>query len=215
MKNRLAEHLSDALLLLIDRHLHKLFSIIFSMNILKNNHVLLASGLIVVAGLSRLAPHPGNFTAVGAMAIFAGNVLPKRWSFVLPILALWLSDLLLNNIIYREYYPTFSLIPSTLLVTYLPMLLVWGMSNLTLKTAKPSSIMATSLLGSVLFFLVSNFFVWAGASHVYSPNFSGLMVCYTAGLPFLLNQIAGDLFFCGLLFGMYSFAQNRLQLAKV
>jgi hypothetical protein len=183
-------------------------------NISINPRLILVAGLIFVAALSRLIPHPGNFTAVGAMAIFGAATLPKRWSFILPIIALWLSDVLLNNIIYREYYPELTLLPSTLLVTYLPMLLVWGLSALVLKNLKPSFIASTSVAGSFIFFLVSNFFVWFGAAHVYGPTFSGLMLCYTAGLPFLANQIVGDLLFSGLIFGIYALAQKQFKVLQ-
>ena len=176
--------------------------------------LILAAGLIFVAALSRLIPHPGNFTAVGAMAIFGAVALPKRWSFVLPIIALWLSDVLLNNIIYREYYPEFTLLPGTLLVTYLPMLLVWALAKWALSTPKPLHIATTSVAGSLLFFAVSNFFVWFGATHLYGATFKGLMLCYTAGLPFLANQLAGDLLFSGLLFGIYALAQKQVKVAN-
>jgi hypothetical protein len=69
-------------------------------------------GMITVAALSRflfLTPSLANFSPVGAMALFGGAYFAnKRWSYAIPMLALWLSNLVLNNVVYKEYYPTFS-----------------------------------------------------------------------------------------------------------
>ncbi|MBC8101141.1 MAG: hypothetical protein H7Z41_00955, partial [Cytophagales bacterium] len=53
--------------------------------------------LIVLAALSRLLPHPPNFTPVAAMALFGAAMLPdKRLALLAPLAALLLSDLFLG-----------------------------------------------------------------------------------------------------------------------
>lgn len=171
--------------------------------------------MILVAALSRLLPHPNNFTAVGAMALFGvAYISNKKWAFLIPTFALWVSDILLNNIIYRQYYPEFTLNPGTLLTTYLPFALIVMMGLFTLKKVNITNVLGTSLAASVIFFLVSNFFVW-----YHSINFPqtvlGLMACYYQAIPFFWNTLAGDLFFVGVLFGGYELAKRRFPVLSV
>jgi hypothetical protein len=71
-----------------------------------------------------------------------------------------------------------------------------------------------SVLGSVLFFLITNFAVWYGSAF-YPQTPAGLLACYTAGLAFynqqsfFINSLLGDLFYGGLLFGTYALLQRR------
>jgi hypothetical protein len=74
-----------------------------------------------------------------------------------------------------------------------------GLGSTLRKNAGALRIMATALFGSVTFFLVSNFAVWA-AWNMYPKNFSGLMLCYDAGLPFFRHAVEGDLLFTAVLF---------------
>src|SRR5260221_80719 len=54
---------------------------------------LLALVLIVLAAALRIAPHPWNFTPVGAMALFSGAVLKdRRLAFLFPLVALFAGD---------------------------------------------------------------------------------------------------------------------------
>lgn len=170
---------------------------------------------ILLAALCRLLPHPHNFTPVGAIALFGAAYFRQRWvAFLVPALSLWLSDILLNNVVYREYYPSFTLNPGTLSTTYFPFLLIVALGGFLLKKVSFSNVVASSLAASVLFFLVSNFFVWQG-SQLYPQNGLGLMLCYEAGLPFFRNGLLGDLFFSGVLFGGYELAKRRFSVLSV
>src|SRR5262245_14515283 len=56
--------------------------------------ILLAIVLIVLAAITRFLQHPFNFTAIGAMALFSGaNIRDKRYAFLLPVVAMLLTDL--------------------------------------------------------------------------------------------------------------------------
>lgn len=163
--------------------------------------------LILLAAFTRLIPHAPNFTAVGAMALFGGAYFSRKsWALLVPLLALWLSDILLNNLIYREYYPTFSLAVNPW--TYGTFALLVGLGAIALKKVTTRSVVVTSLTASVIFFLISNFSVWLGSS-AYPQNATGLLLCYLAGEPFFWNTLLGDLFYCGLLFGSYELARRR------
>lgn len=165
------------------------------------------TSLVLLAAFSRLIPHAPNFTAVGAMALFGGAYFSRKsLALLVPLLALWLSDVVLNNVLYRQYYPTFTLAVNPW--TYGTFAVLVGLGAVALKKVTVGSVVVTSLLASVIFFLVSNFSVWLGSS-AYPQNATGLLLCYLAGEPFFWNTLFGDLFYSGVLFGSYEVARHR------
>jgi hypothetical protein len=62
--------------------------------------------------------------------------------------------------------------------------------------------LSASLLSSVLFFVVTNFAVWLG-SGMYTADIKGFVECYVMAIPYFGNTLAGDLFYCTVLFGSY------------
>ena len=146
--------------------------------------------MVLGAAFSRLIPHPWNFTAIGAMALFGGAYFPsKKLSMIVPLAALFLSDLVLG-------------FHQTMLFVYLGFALVVMLGWTLTEQKSMTRIVTLSLVSSSLFFLVSNFGVWAMGTG-YAANFQGLVECYVAGIPFFDNQIYGDLFFSGVMFGGY------------
>src|SRR5438128_8384087 len=106
-------------------------------------------GLILAAATSRLIPHPPNFSPIGAMALFGGACFAqKRWAFILPIAALLLSDLALG--LYR-------LMP----VVYGSFALIVCLGFCLRRHRKAVPIAGAALTSSVLFFVLTNFGVWA------------------------------------------------------
>ncbi len=177
----------------------------------KHKHEGLILGLFILfAALSRLLPHPPNFTAVGAIALFGGAYFSRRWlAWMVPVLAVWLSDILLNNILYAAYYEGFVLVTKNFLFTALALLLTVLLARFVLKKVSAGRVAGASIGASAIFFLTSNFGVWL-ISPLYPLNIGGLMASYTAGLPFFLNTLAGDLFFCGVMFGSYALISKHL-----
>ncbi len=165
--------------------------------------------LVLLAALTRLLPHPPNFTAVGAMALFGGAFFSNRVAALLvPLASLWISDLVLNNVVYSEYNPSFAWFTPGGYWMYGGFALVVGLGILLLEKVNFTNLLAASLSASVLFYLVTNFGVWYGSS-MYPATREGLVACYVAAIPFFGNTLAGDLFFCGVLFGMFGLAQRR------
>lgn len=163
----------------------------------------LAILLIVVAALSRLLPHPPNFTPLAAIGLFGAAHFERRWlALLVPFAALFVSDLLLNNIIFSSYYEGFVWITSVWI--YLAFALVLAAGRLLLRPGVTfPRVLGASLTASALFFLVSNFSTWLETG-LYPKTFAGLMSCYAAGLPFFGNTVLGDLVFSGVLFGGYA-----------
>src|SRR5260370_19912214 len=105
---------------------------------------LLALVLIVLAAALRIAPHPWNFTPVGAMALFSGAVLKdRRLAFLFPLVALFVGDVFIG------LYKIIPIIYASFLVTVA--IGLWLRDRRTV-----ARISLPTLLGTIPFFLVSN-----------------------------------------------------------
>ncbi len=87
------------------------------------------------------------------------------------------------------------------------MLLIVLVGTLILKKVSVTRLVSASLTASVLFFVVSNFGVWF-STEMYPKDMTGLMTCYTAGIPFFKNTLLGDFVYCGVMFGAFELAQR-------
>ena|SRR5579871_1064297 len=155
---------------------------------------MLAYVFILLAIAVRFLPHPLAFTPVGAALLFFG-ARGQRNRMWIPLVLLAASDVALTTLVYRypfnwDHFVTFG--------WYAAML--WLGSTLK-KDAGAPRILGTALVGSISFFVISNFAVWA-AWNMYPRTFSGLMTCYDAGLPFFRRAVEGDLLFTAIMFGI-------------
>ena len=163
---------------------------------MNNPRRVLLIGMVSAAATSRLLPHPSNLTPIGAMALFGGATFAdKRAAFVVPLLALLLSDMWLGfSLLTPVVYGTFAVIVC---------LGFW------LRQRRSAArIAAGALTGSVLFFMLTNLGVWA-LTPLYPKTLNGVLECYVTGIPFFRNTLAGDLFYSGLLFGALTLAERR------
>lgn len=147
--------------------------------------------LILIAVVSRLVAHPANFAPIATMALFGGVYLNKKYAIILPLAAMFISDIFIG-------FYTWQVMASV----YLSFALVGLIGLWVRKHKKISTVLGATLAGSVLFYLVTNFAVWAFGT-MYSPNLQGLMNSYIAAIPFFRNTLLGDFFYVGLLFGAY------------
>jgi len=173
---------------------------------MKQTRVLILTLLAVGIG-SRLIPHYPNFTALGAVSVFAAAFINSRTAaIIIPYLAMLVSDMVLNNLIYARAYPndydSFVFLYRGALWSYAAFgLIVIGAYYFFQRSITLPKVIGGSLGASTIFFLLSNFGVWA-STDAYPVTPAGLLTCYAAGLPFLLNQVLGDLFYSLLLFGI-------------
>lgn len=158
----------------------------------------LVAALIVLAALSRLLPHPPNFTPVEAMGLFAGAWLAdRRLAYLVPLLAMALADLVLG--LHSGMPVIYALIAFN----------VWLGQRM---GPDPSALKVggNGLLAATVFFVVSNFAVWAtGGGHDYSRDLSGLVACYVAAIPFFGYTLLGMASYCTLLFGGMAWARRQ------
>ena len=152
--------------------------------------------LILAAAASRLIPHLPNFTPIGAMALLGGAAFSsKRAAFLVPLAALSLSDVVLG------FYATAPVVYACFAFTVC--LGFWVRGNRSVPRIAVAAIMST-----VLFFVVTNFAVWA-AGTLYPRTGAGLAACYVAAIPFFRNMLAGNLIYSALLFGALALAESR------
>lgn len=179
------------------------------------NKLIFVSVLVFIAAFSRLLPHPPNFTAVAAMGLFAGFALRSNWfTYLIPLLALFLSDLVINNVLYAEYYNGFTLLREGFWWVAVPMLASVVMAPWIIKKLSVTNVLLASIAGSAVFFLGSNFGAWV-ADPMYPATLSGLIACYVAGLPFLLNTLLGTMVYGALFFGGYAYVSQSSSLKFV
>ena len=158
---------------------------------------------IVIVALSRILPHPPNFTAVGAVAIFGGSLFNKTHKAILiPLISIFLSDIVINNTFYSSYYDGFTLFSEGSLVIYASIILMSVIGHFFIKM-NVMRIFYVVTLSSLLFFVITNFAVWHN-SMMYSDDLYGLLTCYLVAIPFGINSLMGNLVFSGILFGIYS-----------
>ena len=164
--------------------------------------------LILLAALSRLLPHPPNFSPVEAIALFGGACFASRaWAFAVPMLALLASDLVMAAVIgdsYAGYLGSMSFwsVYACIALTTLMGLRLRG-------KAGGARLLGYSLAGSVLFFLVTNLAAWI-ASPFYPQTPAGLAAAYIAGIPFFQWTVLGTLAYVAILFGGFALLRRRL-----
>lgn len=166
--------------------------------------------IVLFAALSRLIPHPSNFAPIGAMALFGAAHYSKHYlAFLVPILAMWISDLVLNNVIYGAYFDHFVWFYTGSIFTYGAFALIVVVGMFSLKKIRVSNLAFSALAASVIFFIVSNFGVWL-SSGMYPYTFEGLSACYAAGIPFFHNTLLGDLVYTGVMFGAFELCARQI-----
>lgn len=146
-------------------------------------------GLIALAVVSRLVPHPPNFTPVIALALFGGAAFSSRSAAMIVTLgAMLLSDLWLGW-------------HSSLLAVYGALAVIVLIGHRVAISSPWSRIAGHGFAGALVFFMLSNLAVWLG-SGMYAPTLEGLISCYTMALPFFGNTLAGTALFGLALFGI-------------
>ncbi len=147
--------------------------------------------LIILAVATRFVPHPANFTAIGAIALFSGLYLNKKQAMAIPMIAMFVSDIFIG--FYSPYIMAsvyFGFAITVLLGRYLK------------NKIKLGNIILGAISGSVIFFLLTNTAVWAFGT-MYTHNLSGLFQSYYLAIPFWHNELFGDLFYSSVLIGGY------------
>ena len=152
------------------------------------------TALVVVAVFSRLLPHYPNFTAMGALAFFSA-FSGKNFGKSLALMAgtMMFTDVILNNII----YPTgeFVFMYAGSIFTYVGFA-AYTLTGYLSKSRKSAAL--GLIVGSLLFFAISNFGVWFSPLSAYPKTVTGLLSAYTAAIPFYAPELLSSFLFSAL-----------------
>lgn len=166
-----------------------------------NRHMLFDAavfvGLVGLAVVTRLIMIEPNFHAVTAATLFAGFYFRSRLvAALVPLAAMTASDWVIGGYA-RE----------VMITVYLCMLLPIAWRSLLRNRLSVPRLAMTAVASTLIFYVVTNAAVWFAVPW-YGPGWSGLVACYAAAVPFLVNALAGDLVFTAGLFGAYALAKR-------
>jgi len=150
---------------------------------------------VAIAALTRVLPHPPNFTAVGAMALFAGACMANRWlSLFIPMAALFITDLFLG--FHNTMWAVYGAVGITTMIG-------WALR----ERQNFLTVTGASLLSVLVFFVITNAAMWVVGFFIpdgfYPQTGAGLTMSVAAGIPFLANSILSQVIYTGVLFGSF------------
>ena len=138
--------------------------------------------LILILALSRLIPHPPNFTPIIAVAILSGYFFKNLYfSFLVLIVSMIIADFFIG------FY-------DNMFVVYLSLMLISFTFYRIGSKLNYKNLFLFSLFGSLIFFVITNFGVWA-LGNLYEKNLKGLIYCYIAAIPFFKNTLFSTIIF--------------------
>lgn len=180
-----------------------------------------AVGFLRLLNQSFIFTSLSNFTPIGAMALFGGTYFRnKTKSFLFPLLALLISDILLMQIFYPGMRS--GVLYSGWGWTYASFTLIVLIGRW-VKKVNPKNIIIVALSAAMTHWVITNFGVWlAGGLDISTGksldrNLHGFIQCYLQSLPFLKNMLVGNLMYGALMFGGFEYLEHRftnLQLQK-
>lgn len=169
---------------------------------------LVLAALIIVAALTRVLPHPPNFSPIAAIALFGGAYFASRaWALLVPLAGLVISDLVLASINGGIYASWFS--GSGIWVVYGCIALTAAAGFGLRGKVSGTRVLGYSLAATALFYLATNFAAWLG-NPMYPQTSSGLIASYIAGIPFLQWSVLGTLVYAAALFGGFELLRRQL-----
>lgn len=152
--------------------------------------------LVAICIAGRMVSHAPNFTPIAATALFAAFLFKSRVAFIVPLSAMLISDFFIG------FYQW-----QIMLVVYAALVVPTLLGLMLRKRLTTTRVAGCAVGSSVVFFLSTNFAVWA-FSGMYPISTAGLTSCYLAALPFFRYSLTGDLVWSAAMFGGYLLA-NR------
>src|SRR2546423_5971897 len=165
------------------------------------------TGLLIHSGATGLS----NFTPLAAIALCSAAYFPVKYKFTVPLLALFISDAVLN------FHYGAALVDPLILCRYLALALTGCIGLLLRNRASLKTLLPASIIGSTIFYAITNAFAWL-TDLGYAKNFAGLIQALTVGLPqysatpswmIFRNSLLGDLFFTLLFVICMSIGRNH------
>lgn len=163
-------------------------------------NLLLIVALAAIGIVSRLIDHTPNFAPITALALVAGYYLPRRISWLVPLSAMLLSDVMIGFYSWQ-----------VMLAVYASFALAWFFATMAASSGSRTSLVPATLASSVIFFLVTNAAVW-GFTDMYIKSAAGLMQSYAMAIPFFKSALLGDIVFTAVFVGLMELALSAVNL---
>lgn len=172
----------------------------------RKKSLVVATALVVLGAFTRLIDHLPNFSPMEAIALFGGAYLTSKFAaYLVPIVAIYLSDLVLNNTIMRPFFANHEgivLFDGYMIYNIVGMLAIVAIARVLLKRVSPTKVIGSSIIASAVFFVVTNIGSWLTLP-IYTKDIAGLVTAMTAGIPFFNTSWISSLIFTIVLFGSY------------
>ncbi|MEO0424952.1 MAG: DUF6580 family putative transport protein [Pseudomonadota bacterium] len=147
--------------------------------------------VVFIATLIHLLPHPFGMSPIGALALYSGAHGPKPLAWSVPLVPLTIAALITG------FYD-----PRVMICVFGGFCLATFAGRWLLRKQRSFARYGAAVaLGAMVFFLLSNFGMWLYGT--YPPTLAGLLACYIAGLPFLLQALVADAAYSLVLFGLH------------
>ena len=170
---------------------------------MNKKNLLISIILIATIFILRLLPHPANLAPVAAVALVSGLYLSRgNYRILIPLLGLFLSDIILGF----YYLPVMIAVYSCFGISYLIGEKIKRHKNI-------QNVLTGTLLSALIFFLITNFAVWASGSW-YPKTSEGLSLAYWLAIPFFKNTLIGDLFYVAVLSGVFELVTSAATVKK-
>ena len=143
-----------------------------------NNFIKVSFGIFFALALSRLIPHPPNFTNLIALSFYVPSLIGRKY-IISILVCFFITDLFIG-------------FHSTTFFTWGSIIII-GLSSQFFKNNFFTRILG-SISGTMIFFIVSNFGVWI-VSHIHSLNKLSLIETYYIAIPFYANTLISTIFF--------------------
>lgn len=157
----------------------------------------IVASLILIAAISRLIPHPPNFTPIMSMALFGGALISnKKIAMLFPLLALFISDMIIG-------------FHDGMIAVYFSFIAIALIGSKFLSKPNWKNVLGASLISAILFYLVTNFSSWL-LWDFYPKTFSGLLLSYEAAIPFFRNSLLSTIMFSGVLFAAFKILEIKI-----
>lgn len=160
---------------------------------------MIAYALILLGFLVRVMPHVPNSVPVAAIALFAGAYLDRRLVPWVPLAIMAATDLVIG-------------LHDVFLYTWGALVIVGFVGMFLRKGLTAWKVAGLTVISSLIFFAITNFGVWLAW---YPRTAQGLAECFIKALPFLRNDLAGNLFGAFVMFGSYEFFKRTVTAPKI
>ena len=157
--------------------------------------------------------YPWNFSPLLPLSLFGAAYFASRYvAFLIPLGIYLAGDIGVWIVTGKLDWALYAGQP----VLYLSVLLVTACGLLLRSQRSFSRIAGVGLGSAIIFFVVSNFGVWAsGGGQRYALTFEGLVDCYIQAIPFFRNTLISMVVFLPLLFSRVSLREAKQPLASL